>query len=304
MRIPALIPPPLQSGDRVAIVSPSGRVCEEFVTGAFAVLEAQGWRPYVGPHALGQWGTYSASDEERLADLRDALLEPSVRAVFCARGGYGAVRLLEELGRLPVGNDPKWLIGYSDITALHALMTNRGIASIHGPMARHLSTLGGEDEDARALFATLRGTMPDFSYASHPLNHSGTATAPVVGGNLAVIMGLIGTPFDVVRPGTILFIEDISEPVYKVERQLWQLHLSGALQRLRGLIVGQFTEYTPDVNNSTMEEMISRMLEGYPGLPVAFNAPVGHVDHNVPIVCGAMATLSVNSDEVSLTYSV
>lgn len=304
MIIPAQYPAPLRPGDRVAIVSPSGRVKEEFVTAAADILSAQGWCPYIAPHALGEWGTYAASDDGRFADLCDALLEPSVRAVFCSRGGYGAVHLLERLGALPIGADPKWLIGYSDISALHGLMLNKGVISIHGPMARHLATSGGEDGDSQLLFATLRGQRPDFAFAAHSLNRQGSVTASLVGGNLAVIMGLLGTPYDVIRPGSILFVEDISEPIYKVERQLYQLHLSGALRRLRGLIFGQFTEYVPDVNSASMEEMISRILTGagYDSMPVAFGAPVGHVDHNVPVLSGARATLSVTPSRVTVTY--
>ena len=301
MSMQAAIPAPLRNGDRIAIVSPSGTVKEEFVHDAAAVLEAQGWRPYIGKHALGKVGTFSGTADERFADLSEALLEPSVRAVFCARGGYGAVHLLERLAKLPLAADPKWLIGYSDISALHALMHSKGVASIHGPMAKHLSTFGGEDDDAQALFRTLRGEMPSFSIDSHPFNHPGYAKGPIIGGNLAVIMGLLSTPYDVVRPHSILFVEDISEPVYKVERQFYQLHLSGALSRIKGLVLGQFTEYSPDINHESMESMIEKILRPY-RIPVVFNAPIGHVDHNVPVVSGAIATLSVDSTRSQLSY--
>lgn len=288
------IPAPLREGDRIAIVSPSGTVKDEFVFHAADVLAAQGWRPSISPHALGRYGTYSGTDDERFDDLSAALLEPSVRAVFCARGGYGAVHLLERLNRLPLEADPKWLIGYSDITALHALMHSRGVASIHGPMAKHLSNFDGLDDDSQRLFALLRGQSPDLELERHPYNVPGHARGPLIGGNLAVIMGLFGTPYDLIRPDTILFVEDISEPVYKVERQFYQLHLSGALRRLKGIVFGQFTEYSPDVNCDSMETMLSRILSGY-SMPIAFNAPIGHVDHNVPILEGANCLFEVSS---------
>lgn len=296
------LPAPLKPGDRIAIVSPSGRVNPDFVTATAAILEAQGWCPYIAPHAVGEFGTYAATADDRFSDLSTALLDPTVRAVFCSRGGYGAVQLLERLDKLPIEEDPKWLIGYSDISALHTLMYRKGIVSVHGPMARHMAQSGGIDPDSQALFSILRGTLPDFSFTSHHLNRCGKATAPITGGNLAVIMGLFGTPYDVIRPDTILFIEDISEPIYKVERQLYQLHLSGALSRLKGLVLGQFTGYTPDLNHSSMESMISQMLSGYENLPVAFNAPVGHVSHNVPVLSGMTVTLDIQPERVTLTY--
>ena len=135
---------------------------------------------------------------------------------------------------------------------------------------------------------------------AHPLNRPGKAEGLLAGGNLAVIAGLVSTPFDVIRPGTILFIEDIAEPIYKVERILYTLRLSGALGSLGGLIVGQFTDYAPDRNSPTMEAMISRMVEPF-DFPVAFGFPIGHVDHNIPMTCSSEVALDVSSDTTLLS---
>ncbi|MDE5689301.1 MAG: LD-carboxypeptidase, partial [Duncaniella sp.] len=222
------------------------------------------------------------------------------RAIICSRGGYGAVHLLDRLDRLSLRDDPKWIVGYSDISALHALMTRHGIKSVHAPMTKHISENRGRDTDSRRLFEILSGATPDLRAGGHPLNRPGEAEGLLVGGNLAVIAGLLSTPFDVIRPGRILFIEDIAEPIYKVERILYTLRLSGVLGQLAGLVVGRFTDYAPDRGSASMEEMISRMVADY-SYPVAYGIPVGHVDHNVPLVCSSLVRLEVTRNSAVIT---
>lgn len=296
-----IIPAPLQPGDLIAIVSPAGTIKEEFIDGAVKVLEAQGWRVRVYPHAKGKYLSYSGTDDERFDDLSQALLDPEVKAILCSRGGYGAVHLLERLQELPLRENPKWLIGYSDISALHALLTVNNIASIHAPMGKHLTTFNGADDDSQALFDILRGRKFSYTIPAKPLNRYGTATGTLVGGNLAVIADLISTPFDVLRPDTILFIEDIAEPIYKTERIMYQLKLSGVLAGLKGLIVGEFTDYDRDTEGNGMDEMIARMVAGY-SYPVAYGAPIGHVDHNIPMINGSTVTLTVTPAETTIKF--
>lgn len=297
---PILSPRPLSRGDRVAIVSPAGIIKPQMVYNCLPVLADQGWAAYVGENTFNRYGTFAGTDEERYRDLETALLDPDTRAIFCSRGGYGAVHLLERLDKLPLRDDPKWIVGYSDISALHALMTKHGIKSVHAPMCKHIATNRGRDEDSQALFRVLEGGGQQRVGALHPLNRAGRAEGLLVGGNLAVIAGLISTGFDVIRPGRILFIEDIAEPIYKVERILYTLRLSGVLGSLAGLVVGQFTDYAPDRGSRTMEEMISRMVADY-DYPVAFNFPFGHVDHNVPMLCSSTVRLDVDGVSASLT---
>lgn len=294
-------PRPLVAGDSIALLAPAGHVKPEHVDKAALVLRQMGYKPVVYPSSYGRDGQYSAPAEERLVDLRDAFLKPGIRAVLCARGGYGVVHNLDSLAILPLEEDPKWVIGFSDITALHALMASKGIASVHASMARHVALGPGEEENS-LLFDILTGHMPTYTFAPDSLNHPGEATGRLFGGNLAVMQALIATPYDLIRPGTILFIEDVDEPIYKIERILYQLHFSGVLGRLKGLLVGQFTGYKPSENFETMEEMISRFLSRYPSLPVAFNVPVGHVFHNLPLVEGAEVKLCVTPDEVTLSF--
>ncbi len=287
-----IYPAPLKRGDKIAIVSPAGAVDPAKVEGAVQVLTGQGYRVEVMPHVLGRHGNFSGTAEERYADMEAALLDDDVKAILCSRGGYGVVHIMDRLADLPLRDNAKWVIGYSDISALHALLSSEGIASIHAPMAGQIM-LGRDDQDTDSLLRILEGETPVYTFDAHQYDRQGIATGKLLGGNLAVLAELISTPYDIIQPDTILFIEDVSEPIYKIERILYQLRLSGVLENLRGLIVGQFTEYRPDANYADMETMIRDAVSGY-NYPVAFNVPVGHVDHNLPLIESAEVTLKVS----------
>lgn len=301
MQAETLFPAPLKQSDKIAILAPSGPVKREYVDGADAVIRSLGFEPVVYPTVDMHNGQFSGLPEERFADLKDAFTDPSVRAILCARGGYGLVHIMDSIAALPIEQDPKWVIGYSDISALHAVMASKGVASIHASMARHVARGASEPENV-VLFDILNGEMPEYEFAPDPLNHLGEAQGKVIGGNLAVIQALINTPYDMIQPGTILFIEDVSEPIYKVERIMYQLRMSGILSKLKGLIIGQFTDYKADDNHTSMEEMLSEVLSDYPDLPVVFNAPIGHVSYNIPMIESAEALLTVTPAGVTLRY--
>lgn len=297
-----IYPQPLKKGDKIAILAPSGPVKRETVDKAAEVIESIGYTPVIYPTVDMHNGQFSGTAQQRFEDLKKAFADPEIRAILCARGGYGMVHNLDSLSLIPIEKDPKWVIGFSDISALHALMSNKGIASIHASMARHISK-GMEEPENVMLFEILRDTFPKYSFSPDPRNHLGHAEGKLVGGNLSVLQALIGTPYDIFQPGVILFIEDVSEPIYKIERMMYQLKLSGVLDKISGLIIGQFTDYKPGDNHADMEEMLSEILSDYPEVPVVFNAPVGHVSHNVPMIESASATLDVTPDSVSLTFS-
>lgn len=292
-----IIPKPLRRDSRIAIVSPAGIARPGDVETGVKVLSDHGWRPEIFPHALGRHGSYSGTLQERLSDLSAALLDPGIDAIICTRGGYGTVHLLDSLEKLPLRRNPKWIVGFSDICALHGLMLRQGIASIHGPMMKHISASGGKNPDFAALCSILEDGTADYSFAPHPYNRSGSVTAPVAGGNLAVGQGLLSTPYTTLRPDTVMLIEDIGEPLYKVERMLHQLRLGGILERLGGLLVGKFVNYTPDANYAEMEALIRDMVAPY-SYPVAFGVPIGHGGDARPVVFGAPARLEVATDGV------
>ncbi len=297
-----VFPKPLTTGDKVAILSPASYIDPARVDGAAKVLGEWGFDPVVCPHCKGVNGSYSGTVEERLSDLLWALAEPSVRAILCSRGGYGTIHLLQHVAPSTLRRDPKWIIGFSDISALHAMSISSGIASIHASMAKHLAEHGSKDACNQLLLNALQGVLPCYKFPFHPLNRDGEASGTVVGGNLAVLCGLVSTPYDILKPGRILFIEDIAEEIYRVERMLYTLRLNGTLANLRGLIVGQFTDYrNHERNGETMEHMIRRMAEPF-DYPVAMGCPIGHINGNIPMIEGARATLSVAHGTAMLKF--
>ena len=296
-----IFPSPLTKGDKIAIISPASHILPDYVDGACNAIAQLGFQPVVGNHCKGQCGGYSGTIEQRLADFLEALHNPEVKAILCSRGGYGVVHLLEYLSADDIAENAKWLIGFSDISALHAAMVASGVASIHASMAKHLTQFGVDDEATVALFNILQGKLPTYQTPSHAFNKPGTASGTLTGGNMAVLCGLLDTDFDLLSRGDILFIEDVGEEVYKIERMLYNLRLSGVLPMIKGLIVGRFTDYrNPDGNGDSMEQMAKRMVEPY-DIPVAFDFPVGHVDENMPLIEGAQVTLTV-ADTVTLQF--
>lgn len=302
-------PSNLKSGHKIAIISPATIVKPIYIDQAAEALKAEGLKPIIMPHAKGPAkGSYAAADADRLADLLAAISDPEIKAILCARGGYGCNHLLHAIPPQLIADNPKWLIGFSDISALHALWQKAGVISLHAPMAKHLSTLPADHYCTRAMMHILRDSLPtEYMTPSHPLITRGEAQGILAGGNLAVINGLAATPFDPLNladssEGLILFIEDIAEKIYAVERMLTRLILAGQLQKCKALIVGHFTEYTPDPNHPDMEHMIRALLDRYDiKIPVAFGFPAGHTDDNLPLPLGAKASLSITPDSTILS---
>lgn len=286
-------PQPLKTGDTIALLCPASTIDSGQISGAYETLVAEGFRPLVLPTALGKSGSYSGTADERLRDLQAAIDNPQVKAIICGRGGYGAVHLLDRLNV----HRPVWIAGFSDISALHALWHSNGFRSIHSSMAKELA-LGNciGNEANRRFFEILRtGRMPAIEFPATDMNRKGRAEGTLRGGNLAVLDALVGTPYDLLcLSDSILVIEDIAEPIYKVERMLWRLKLAGVFDRLKGLIVGQFTDYRPSEDWPDMNVMIANAVADY-DFPVAFDAPFGHFDGNLPFIEGTEILFEVNN---------
>lgn len=299
-------PSKIQKGDRVAIISPASAVKEEYIDGASRFLTSAGFEPVVMPHAKGPCsGSYAATDDERLSDLESAYRDPTVRAILCARGGYGCNHLISRIEPSLIANNPKWLIGFSDVSALHALSLHAGVVSLHAPMAKHLTLLPADHYCTRTMMEILESGLPyEYHITGNRLNRPGSARGRLVGGNLAVINGLAATPFDPVATAEpiILFIEDIGEQIYEVERMLIRMRLAGQLDRLAGLIIGNFTDYREDRNHKDMYSMIDSLLSAGRGVefPVAYGFPTGHTDDNLPLPLGCETTIEVSRDCVRL----
>lgn len=292
-------PPLLNKNDKAVIISPSGSIESSFIDGAKLVLESWGLNVIVSQYAREKNGRFCGTVEQRVEDLQGAMDDPDVKLIFCSRGGYGIVHLLDRLNFTEIKKYPKWLVGYSDITALHLAFMKNGILSAHAPMARHLAE-DGEDTASLYLRRLLFEGIYEYSIASHPLNRIGIADGRLWGGNLAVLGGLIGTPFADVPDNSILFVEDIGEGAYKIDRMMWQLKLAGVLDRLSGLVVGQFADCEEDfLMYAPIYESIMNLVSGY-NYPVVFDFPVGHVKENFPLVYSGKIRLEVNTHKVLL----
>ncbi len=297
-----IFPPFLKEGDQVAIVSPSSKIDKMLLKGARKRLESWGLKVVVGKNAGNANGKFAGTTRQCLSDLQNVLDNEEIRAILCSRGGYGAVHLADKLDFTRFCQHPKWVIGFSDITVLHNLIQHHGIASLHAPMARHLTMLPADDLCTEYLRQILFGQVPAYSCVKHKLNRTGTARGILRGGNMSVFYGLRGTPFDIPAEGTILFIEDVSERPHCIERMMYNLKLGGVLERLSGLIIGQFTEYEEDRSlGKDVYGALADLVKEY-DYPVCFNFPVGHVDYNLPLVNGAEVELTVGNKTADLNF--
>ncbi len=300
-------PLPLQPGDSIAIISPSGAATQAMVDTGCVALRRQGFVPVPMPNVLKSWHGFGGTPQERTDDLLRALRDPSIKAIMATRGGDGAPHVLS---RIPVDTfacHPKWIIGFSDVTALLCAEARAGVMSIHASMCEALGYEGARDTVSRALFATLTGRWPRYVVPTHRYNQTGVARGTLVGGNMSVYGGLAGSPYDILDiPDIILFIEDTGENISHVDRMLHLLEVRGVLSRLKGLIVGKFAKYKkPDNGFDDMYHMIHTYVSRYPDLPVCYDFPVGHAHlNNFPMVVGAPVTLTVAPDSTTLDFEL
>ncbi len=298
-------PPFLRPGDTVAVIAPASWFPYEELADALRILRDD-WRLEVieGETLHAVSGPFAGPDNMRRAELQRLLDDPNVRAVLAARGGYGCYRLADDLDLAGLRANPKWLVGFSDVTVLLSLFYNHGVESLHGIMPRQF----GPPERAESLESLrqwLFGEAPaQYVVARHPLNRSGRAEGPLVGGNLALLVNSLGTPTDVDLTDTILFIEDIDETLFSVDRMMRQLRRSGRLAKLAGLVVGQFTDIRVNTSLSFGKdayEIIAEAVADYT-YPVLFDFPAGHVDHNLTLPIGRTVQLSVGDSAATIDF--
>ena len=297
-----LKPPFLKAGDRIRIVSPSGKVKEEKVVQGIELLKQAGYNVVVGKYVFNHHFQFAGTDEQRLSDLQQALDDPDCKAIICARGGYGAVRFVEQLDLSAFRENPKWLVGFSDITILHSLLLREGFCSIHGAMPGFYLQDGQTSESYTTLLKILQGESLNVEVPSHKFNRVGHVKRVLVGGNLSIVYSLLGTPYEPDTDGKILFIEDLSEYLYYLDRMMHSLKLSGKLKKMKGLVVGGFTEMKDNDSpfGQSALEIIRDAVEDF-DFPVCFDFPAGHLDRNLPLVFGADYSLAVNDQNASLT---
>lgn len=294
-------PKALQAGDKVAIVCPAGQMEENRIANCITELQALGLEVIVGS-TIGKTKNYfSGSDEERLADLQNALDDKTIKAIICGRGGYGVSRIVDKLDLHNFKKHPKWIVGYSDITLLHThINKNTNIASIHGPMAGAFDSYP-ESEYPSTIFPALMDTKLKYKIEAHELNHIGTAEGELIGGNLCLLAHSIGSNSEPETKGKILFIEEVGEYIYSIDRLFLQLKRAGWLDHIKGLIIGTFSDVkdTTIPFGSDIYDVINEHVKEY-SFPIAFDFPVGHTERNVALKIGAKYKLSVKSPSVVL----
>jgi muramoyltetrapeptide carboxypeptidase len=296
-----IIPPYLRPGDEVAILSPASFPPTENWKQGVEVLESWGLRVRMAPNYLSRHFGLGGTDAERLSDLQQMIDDPSIKAIFPIRGGYGVSRLLDSLDFTGFVSSPKWVVGFSDITALLCELDSIGYASIQGPMPHNFCQKGGESALQNLYTALFEGVV-SVAAPAHPLNRLGEASAEIIGGNLSLLSHLVGSRSFASTDGKILFIEEIGERLYHVDRMLVQLKRAGLFQKLAGLLIGGFT----DCNEASLSigktayELVAEHTSGT-SYPIAFDFPAGHIPNNQPLIFGVKSKLLVNSAGIQLT---
>lgn len=287
-------PPYLLYGDRVAMISPAGKIDRQVVERGAELLRQQGFLVETGQHVSAMEGVFAGSDAARAADMQQALDDPAIKAVFFTRGGYGCLRTHLLLDWSAFLKQPKWLVGFSDITVFHAYLSRHRIASVHGVMAAWFERDGAPTGGFLQLMELLRGTPPAYEVPPHPFNRCGAAAGILTGGNLSVIHSLRGTPLDLRPKGRILFLEDVGEYHYHLDRMLRNLTAGRVLEQLSGLVVGYFSAMKDGETpyGQTACEIIRDAVAPYP-YPVLFGFPSGHELPNCPLLMGSGVTLEV-----------
>jgi muramoyltetrapeptide carboxypeptidase len=294
-------PPFLKAGDTVGIVAPARKISEQELMPSIKVLQGWGLNVKLGKHIYATHHQFAGADDIRRTDLQVMLDDNEVKAIFSARGGYGALRIIDDIDLTIFKKHPKWIVGYSDVTVLHNhIHTHTGIETLHATMPIDFEK---DAESLELLRKALFGELLSYNDKGNKLNRNGETEGVLVGGNLSLLYALASTPSDIDTAGKILFLEDLDEYLYHIDRMIMQLKRSGKLAKLKGLIVGSFSEMKDNTVpfGKTAEEIIADAVKEY-NYPVCFVFPAGHGQKNYPLFLGGKAKLSVG-DTVTLSFA-
>lgn len=288
----SILPPYLNTNDLILAISPSGKVDQGLFLKGCEFIRSKGFRVEIGQFALKSHYKFAGTHEARLADLQWALNHDEARAIFCGRGGYGVTYLLDQLDWTTFKTNPKWLIGYSDITALHHAVYQQGFCSIHGPILQGLTKT--TKEDVNSLFDLLIGRGPETLQLLSKLGKGGERSS-LIGGNLSMLINQLGTPTELDYQGCTLFIEEVGEYLYHIDRMLLQLKRAGKLAHLKALVVGEFTDLkeSKEVFGKGVAEIIAFHCAEY-NYPILYDFPIGHGENNYPLVHGGIYEITSN----------
>ena len=294
-----VLPSYLKKGDTVAIIATARKVSKEEIQPAVAFFESYGLCVVLGKNLFESSNQYAGTDAQRTEDLQWALNDKTIKAIIIARGGYGSVRTIEQIDFTEFKKHPKWMVGYSDVTVLHNAIHKIGVATLHATMPLNFTK---NEEATKSMVDALFGKLIQIETEENYSNISGTAKGQLVGGNLSLIYSLSGTPFDIDTTNKILFIEDLDEYLYHIDRMMMALKLSGKLKGLKGLIVGGMTDMKDNAIpfGKFPEDIILDAVKEY-NYPVCFDFPAGHIDRNLAMYFGREVELTV-SDNATLKF--
>lgn len=306
---PCIIPPYLKKGDTIGICCPAGYITAEDIQPALLKINEWGFNVKTGNSIGKRDFTFGGTDEERAADFQQMMEDKTIKAILCARGGYGAVRIIDRLDFKKLKNNPKWIIGFSDVTVLHShINANQRIASIHSKMCNSFPKDWSmaepiQTETIESIRKCLAGEKTRLVFTPNEKNRTGLAIGELVGGNLKTLESLAGSKSDINTTDKLLFVEDTGEYLYSLDRMFWNLKRSGKLANLKGLIIGGFKIKTDDAGEEfgkTLQDIVLEKVNEY-NYPVCFDFPVGHQKNNFALKCGVVHTLGVHLNECRLS---
>ena len=293
---------PLKKGDKIVILAPAKAIDKASVEFAEKLLQKRGFDVVVSEHCLGQHHYFSGTEAERLQDFQRAIDDESVSAIICARGGYGCIQIVDKIQWASFLRQPKWIVGYSDVTVFHQKIQKMGLQSIHATMPLNFKKNSNEAIDSMVGALTGNATSITVPYDYH--NKEGYCKGELVGGNLSIIYSLIGTNDQLDFTNKILFIEDLAEQLYNIDRMFYALSKSSVLDKINGLIIGGMTDLKDteiSIGRSYQEIILSHLA--YKNIPVCFNFPAGHIADNRALIFGKNTKLDVSSSGAVLNYS-
>ena len=294
-----IIPKTLKKGDKVSVISTARKITMQELIPSIKILQSWGLEVVFGENLFKENNQFSGTKKQRVEDLQNAINDNSVSAILCARGGYGTVQIIDEIDFSNLKKNPRWIIGYSDVTVLHSHLHNVGIATLHASMP--IDFVKNTEESLNSLKNILFEGKNTIEYNSQKINNIGNVNSEIVGGNLSILYSLIGSDSDINTNGKILFIEDLDEYLYHIDRMMINLKRNGKLENLAALIVGGMS----DMNDNEISfgksviEIISECVAEY-NYPVCFNFPVGHLDDNRTIILGQQSELIISEKTISL----
>lgn len=305
-----IFPKSLKKGDKIAIISPAGSVEPTQLEKGIEMIKSKGFEPVLGENLYTKFSNgynYAGTEEQRLKNMNWALNDSEISAVWASRGGYGCQHLIHGLNLKEFTKNPKWYIGYSDNTVIQSFLLKKGFASIHGQTIK-TSSFGVTEESYDLIFDILKGKKPKYSLESNQFNKKGNIEGELIGGNLALIYALLGTKYSFDFKDKILFIEDIGENFYALDRMMMSLELAGVFTKIKGLIVGGMTNMGDEKDNKQYEEsfdefanqLIADRISKY-NFPVVFDFPNGHINDNRPLIIGSLVKIKFN-DKVKVEF--